>query len=113
MLTTALLPLLIAVNAQMPTQHDLDAAKSVNFIKWAAEHRTEVIAPAQSGLVSPGPVFLGRRQEPGTDHGDDPNDETHDGDLPANAHKRDGYPSRDPYAGSTSNGRQPWLDPPE
>jgi hypothetical protein len=46
-----------------------------------------------------------RREAPGPDHGDDPQDEVHDGDLPANQHKHDGYPSKDPYNGSTSNDR--------
>jgi hypothetical protein len=58
-------------------------------------------------------IALKGRSAPGPDHGDDPSDEQHDGDLPANAHRHDGLPSHDPYNGSTKNGKQPWLDPPD
>ncbi len=36
-------------------------------------------------------------------HGPDPHDEQHDPNLPANSHAGDGYPSSDPYNGSTGN----------
>ena len=91
MLSTVVLPLLIAINAQVPALHELQATKADNFLKWATLHRTEVLAKPYKG---PGPI-----------HGDDPNDEKHDGKLPSNDHAGDGYPSDDPYNGTTPNNK--------
>jgi hypothetical protein len=91
MLTTAVLPLLVALSSQAPVEHDMLNVSSDNFLKWAAGHRTEIIAKP--------------RQGPGPDHGGDPNDETHDYGLPANAHAGDGYPSDDPYNDTTPNNK--------
>jgi hypothetical protein len=90
MLATVL-PLLIALNAQVPCPHDLQTTKSVGVLKWASEHRTEVLARPRKG--------------PGPDHGADPDDERHDYGLPSNQHAGDGYPSDDPYNNSTPNNR--------
>ncbi len=83
----------LALHAQLPTQHELQVAKSsINVLQWAAMHKTEFIA-------------AGRRKSPGPDHGGDPNDEKHDPGLPGNAHAGDGYPSDDPYNDSTDNNK--------
>ncbi len=93
MLTTVVLPLLVAVNVQSPSLAEIQNAKAVtDLFKMAqGEQRLELIAG-------------GGRRAPGPDHGDDPNDETHQ-DIPAynqrNAHK----PSSDPYNGSTDNNK--------
>jgi hypothetical protein len=99
MLTGILLHLTVSGNLHSPLPADLQDSA-----------RTSIL----NGRI----ILAGRRKAPGPDHGDDPNggdpnDEQHDGDLPANAHKHDGYPSKDPYNGTTKNGKSPWLDPPE
>lgn len=48
------------------------------------------------------------REKPGrgeSDPHEDGNGEVHDGGLPSNKHAGDGYPSDDPYNGSTSNNK--------
>lgn len=71
-----------------------------------------LIEPRIAGAESTKPTYIagGGRKAPGPDHGDDPNDEQHDPELPANKHKRDGYPSKDPYNGTTPNNiREPFT----
>lgn len=92
MLTAFVLPLVVTVHTNAPLQHNLQSVPaSVDVFKWAAERRTEILASPRRG--------------PGPDHGGDPNDETHDGGLPSNAHAGDGYPSDDPYNDTTSHNK--------
>lgn len=53
---------------------------------------------------APGP-YHGEDPNGKDPNGDDPHDEQHDPGLPANRHERDGYPSKDPYGGTTPNNR--------
>ncbi len=96
MLTTVILPLLVTYNIQAPSVAEVQCAKPVtNIFKLAAEKRTEFLAG-------------GKRKAPGPDHGDDPNDEQHDGGLPANKEAGNGFPSSDPYNDTLPNGRKPY-----
>jgi hypothetical protein len=79
MLTTLLLPYIISANS------------------W------QLAPPARecsSSRSAPVVLLAKRRPPPEPEHGDDPNDEQHDGELPANQHARDHLPTRDPYAGN-------------
>lgn len=97
MLTTIILPLLVSYNnIQAPTIAEIQSAKAVvNVFQLASEKRTEFLAG-------------GKRRAPGPDHGDDPNDEQHDGGLPANKEAGNGFPSGDPYNDTLPNGRKPY-----
>lgn len=96
MLTAIILPMIVTCNLQAPSPSDLQQAKEVtNIFKWAAEKQVILIAG-------------GKRRAPGPDHGDDPNDETHDSGLPANKEAGNGYPSSDPYDDTLPNRRKPY-----
>lgn len=87
MLTSFVLPMIIACHAHAPSIAELQTASSSNLLKWAAEKNVILVAG-------------GKRQAPGPIH-----DENHDYGLPANQHAGDGYPSDDPYNGSTDNNK--------
>jgi len=75
-----------------------------------------LVADRESSLHpehDPNSASYSGRSAPGPDHGPDPrgpdpHDEIHDSKLPANEHKDDGYPSKDPYNGSVPNGSTPY-----
>lgn len=96
MLTTFVLPMLLACNMHAPTTADIQAASSSNLLKWAAEKNVILIAAP--------------------DHGDDPNDERHMDGLPSWDQRNKHKPSSDPYNGSTSNNKwepnRPYGDDP-
>lgn len=91
MLTEILLPLLIAGHAQAPSLEELKAAGSADLIKQAKEKQIMLIA--------------GPRRGPGPDHGEDPNDEQHDPEIPGNAQRNKHLPSKDPYNGTTPHNK--------
>lgn len=86
MLTSILLPVLFVSNLNAGFSDEIKTAESPNLLKKSAERGLVLLA---KGREAPGPIH----------------DENHDGDLPANKHKGDGYPSTDPYDGSTDNNR--------
>lgn len=95
MLNNVIMPLIIAGSLQAPSPAEIQAAQPVfNLVKWAAAKQVILVA--------------GARRAPGPDHGGDPNDETHDGGLPANKEAGNGFPSSDPYNDEIPNGRKPY-----
>lgn len=86
MITTVLMPLIVSCNLNASAPQAL-------------------VCTQNTGSGSTYALIAGRRQGPGPDHGGDPNDETHDGGLPSNAHAGDGYPSDDPYDGTTTHNK--------
>lgn len=83
-------------------------------ICFACQTMQVPVLPSGPVALNTSTVLIARRHggSGNCEHGDDPNDEQHDGDLPANAHRGDGKPSRDPYNGTTKNGQSPWQNPP-
>lgn len=87
--------MLIASHMQAPSLSELQAATSPNVLKAASAKQMVLIVG-------------GKRRAPGPDHGGDPNDEQHDGGLPANKEAGNGYPSGDPYNDTIPDGRKPY-----
>lgn len=85
MLSTVLFPLLIAGNnLQAPVM-------------------PVALVSGEARVFIAGRHHSGGRQGDGPDHGDDPNDEQHDDDLPANKEKNKVKGPGDPYSGTTPN----------
>jgi hypothetical protein len=95
MLNNVVLQLLLALNVNAPLPLDLHDATSTTAWNCAA---ALLAASPSSKREAPGP-YHGDDPYGDDPHGDDPHDQVHDGELPANKHRKDGYRSNDPYDG--------------